>query len=121
MITCCWLLLGGLVLTACGDSPRQTEAGLLIATRPAGPAGVGDGALLTGTVAARNGCLTIRIEGDTYVLPVFDVLDKRPDRLVEGDRVEFAGGGGSRRPFSDVSVPAPCDQTDSYWLVVRDG
>ena len=111
MITWCCLLFGSLVLTSCSDSPRQTDAGLLIATRPAGPAGVGDGAQLTGTVTARNGCLTIRIDGDTYVLPIFDMLDKRPDRLVEGDRVEFGGGGGSGRPSSDVSIPAPCDHS----------
>lgn len=119
-----FLLLVMIALMAgCQTGPGTTESatGLKVPRSTGGTKGVGDAALLEGSVVDKDGCLAIRHDEphtDHTTVAVFDVEDARPDTLRVGQHVSL--GGGTISPQGSFDIPEECAGEEEYFLVVME-
>ena len=96
-----------------GQEPTARPDGLAVARyTPAVPGGMD--ALLTGVVAAEDGCLVVRSGGQLWV-PVFATDDDRPFALAQGDSADLGGGEASSTEALDL--PEACPTEALVWIV----
>lgn len=108
-------------VSACQTFSGATELsnGLHVPRSSSGIKGVGNAGLLEGTVVDQNGCLAIQDADPAYVtVPVFDVKDKRPDKLRVGNQVSLQGGVTPSQNSFEISEE--CAGEEDYFLVVRE-
>jgi len=112
------LLAAAAAVAGCDSSgaPEPTPAPAHISYLSTDPPGVGDGALLEGTVVDGGGCLRVRSDSGTFT-PVFATADLRVAGFLPGDGVSL-GGGIVDVPPDGANVPPACS-AGPYWLVVR--
>src|SRR5699024_4922713 len=90
-----------------------------IARSSGGEPGVGDSALLEGTLVEADGCLALEPDSSgPAVILVFDTADARPESLSIGDHVSLMGG--FIPPQQSFEIPNNCAGNDEYFLVVID-
>lgn len=82
--------------------------------------GVGDSALLEGTVSMRDQCLTVTdsTSGTAYV-PIFPTssLDQAKS-LKTGDKVSLRGGSVEAAAPEGAQLPSRCPASGPFWVVV---
>lgn len=110
-------------LAACanpaGTSTMESADGLSYASYEATEEGVGDAAILKGTVQDHEGCLTVQeAETQTEYVPVFPNAATIATSLRAGDDVELGGGAQDGIP-EEVNVPEECSTSGPYWIVVE--
>ncbi|WP_156954061.1 hypothetical protein [Brachybacterium phenoliresistens] len=96
-----------------GSGDPAGESGLTWITMPA--TGMGDSALVEGTIAEQDGCMVLDHGGSRSHL-IFEVTDPRPETYAVGDAVRL-GGSGSGKASAGLDMPEACDGATSYWYV----
>lgn len=119
------LVLAGCQVSSNPDPQESLEeesaplSNLDIARSSGGEPGVGDSALLEGTLVEADGCLAVEPDySGPAVIPVFDTADTRPESLSIGDHVSLSGGFVSSQ--QSFEIPKNCEGKDEYFLVVID-
>jgi len=119
-------LLAGCVIMACmngcsrsPDDAFDAGSATFAQYRDEEP-GVGDSALLEGTVSKRDECLSVTdsTSGTVYV-PIFPTSSlSQPKSLKTGDKVSLRGGSVEAAAPEGAQLPTRCPTAGPFWVVV---